>query len=369
MSAGSSPGSRAHLNASGNIVIGNDLAGDQVSASESVLLVAGGDIIDNNGDGIAAVSSVSGQVTLVAGGDIGEIDFSAGSRSAFEIDSLILSAQADGALNLLDLDSNIDGVQTIIDSFTDKAGTTIDVFGLSSGQDLALESGGLLVLSDSISSANGSVAIKTNGSISVGSDITATDHVSLESGEEIIDLRSGSGALIAPNVVLQAATGIGDEPGTVDLEVQATNLAARTTTSGDINIVSSSANLNITELDALLSGETITGLQSAGDICLTVDNTLTVERMISATDQVLLSAQGDIVNSISVSESITSSDTVILDAGNTISDDTDGQGGIVAETVILDSVNGVRAEVQTSNLAARSTSSGDIDITGSSQTG
>lgn len=297
-----------YLSATGDITVGNDPTAvgsdaDQVapSGSASVVLEADGDIIDNNGSGNAAIGSST--VGLISGGSIGDLQFRdalPATGSAFELNNASIAAVAGGDINIL---SDGVGLGSSLISFTDPTGTSRSLEGVSAGLDLSLENarGTVAVLSE-VSSTNGSVSLKALDDVRLGDGVTAVGTISIEAGDEIFDPFSDTPILSAMNVVFDAENGIGSGQALV---VNASNLAAISRTGGDIDIEvtnPSGTDVTISEFSTLTSGNLVTGVSSANDVCLDVTggdglqlNEDVVGGTAGAASEIALRADGNIV--------------------------------------------------------------------------
>lgn len=284
-----------YLSAAGDIVVGNG-DGDSVAATSNVILEAGGDIIDANGDNSVAVSRAL-TATLIAGGDIGDIDFASATGTVFEVGTPSVAAQAGGDIHLLSSGS----LEATTSTYTDRSGASVTREGISAGSDVAVDViGGDLDTGSGIVSTNGSVSLRTqtSGDIILSSqDVSASDTVSLESADEIIDDTAGLGSLVAPNVVLDAVNGIGDETGNFHLEVDTDNLAAVTRTAGSVNIEVLSGDLAVVEdLYTLRAAVEVDGIAAIEDVCVDVAaGNLNLDADITAGGNVAIRADQDVV--------------------------------------------------------------------------
>lgn len=348
-------GTDVHLEVDGSVTIGND-ANDEVRSrgnGRTVVIDAGGNITDNNGANNAAIEALGGDVILRSGGNIE----SSTAGQPFDIDAEDLAAQAAaGSINILDVDSNDDGLDIEELTFNNKAGVLQTVTGVTAMGDICVDVfNGSLDVNDVVTSAAGSVALRTQDNDNdddaninlngvAGEDVSAATIISLESANQIVDTVDGGGVLIAPNLVMLADTGIGETGGEVETDV--TNLAANSVTSGDVNIEdgrvsNTNAGLNVVEaLSTIKNPTAVSGITSQADICLDVVDDLSVQADITAGQNVAIESNTNIVlgdtagaqTGLITSGNNNVDSTVSIEAGGAVTDGNDGALNIRANS-------------------------------------
>ncbi len=261
-----------------NISVG--LINTALSGGTSVTINAG---VPSSTVGTVSDTFSGGSITMAAGVNIlmstsntdATLTLTAGNGSNITLDGNITrDASGTGALNVI-----LGGIGTIVTlngnidldgSGTDGNFSNSGPAGINQTGTVDLGSGNLSLNAGfgPISLANvtaGNVTVISSQNITLGS-VTATGTATITAGGSMNELGSdGAADITAPNVALQAASGIGS---TGTIEIDADTLAARITPSGI---------LSLEDLDDLNIGTvgSLTGLNIAGAITLTTHGTLT----------------------------------------------------------------------------------------------
>lgn len=331
-------------------------------SSNLISLFAPAEITDDNASGVAALDANGGDVVISVLGSVGATDF-AGSSTTFEIDANRLAVEAFGDINILDLDSNSDGLDITTLALADGVTTITGAFSLD---DLCIEvlNSDLNVLSD-VSAVRTALATSGGGDITVGALVTGIDLVSLESSGRILDASpAATDSVVGLNVVLDSVDGIGDNG--VALDVFASSLAARSTAGGDVNLrFDGLAPIFTTTLTTLKGSSAVTGISTAGDLCLElVDGDFELFGNLSADNIALRTVDTD--NSgdgdIAIAGLIDANTTVSVESSQGILDNsTTDSDRLEGTNVVLTATESIEIDVYADNLAAQTTS-GDIEI-------
>ena len=352
----------------GNLTVGNG-DGDVVTANNGgqISLEASGDIVDNNGAGASAAVTTG---TIVFDG--ARVNGDSAADGEFELEAATLAARATaGEVNVEDRTGDL----TIGTATTRKGNNAIT--GITAVNEICVDVlAGALNVNENITSANGPVALRATGDVTIGNGdadvVTANNggQVSIESGAAILDNNTANtAAVVTTGTVVLDGTTINDNAGNGAFEIEAGTLAARAST-GQVNVTDRTGNLVVGTATTGKGNATISGVTAATDVCVEVlAGNLQIENQIVATNNnVALRASGNVNNSISNAENVTAGNTISVEAGNEITDDTDAQGSFNATNVVLDAANGigdeagtVDVEIDATNFAAR-TAAGSANI-------
>lgn len=278
-----------------------------------VSLESGGDIIDQNDSGSAAVVAFDTAV-LKADGSVG----GAGGDPSFEVSAPKLAATAGGNLQLA-----LQGDTALTSAGTLKAGDT--VAGLSAGQDLAVTADGSVSVDQAVS-ASGDATIDVQGDLQVSAAVTSTGaDVGLRSSGDITLKSGGSLGATAGLASLESGGNISSEDGTaaatvegkqtvvlaqgdVQLGLSTDTLAAKGT---NLHIVDHGGDLKVGTLTTKIGKVQVVGVSANGNAGVEAeDGNLQLDSPVSGTS-VTVTAGGGAVHNAS-SDTLKATDTLTL---------------------------------------------------------
>jgi hypothetical protein len=336
------------LRAGNDVVLSNQVIADSKVSIEAV----NGGLIDNSGDDVTVDtlrSDGQGQVVIRTNDSLGRagapLNISTDRLAAESTAGDVFITDADGDLQIadLELEKNVG-----------------PVLGVTAAGDVCIEVvGGSLDIAEGISGTT--VAIATAGDVTLNTDegVTADGIISVEAGGEIVD-NADEGDFAAENVVLVGEEGVGND---APITVRADNLAAAST-NGSVMVTDLDGDLNITELETLKGGDTISGVNAGEVVCLEVlEGALTIDEAVDARTVAAVKAAGDINSNATV----TGGDKVSVESGGAIVDGNGDENNFVGSQVVISAEDGVGSmddaiELDSDEAAVRSNTA-DVNLT------
>lgn len=328
------------LNAAGDItIVGSDVfatAGDV----DSVLIDA---------DGANTQVLAGGQITIAGGSN-------APSGAAVVINGAVRSTGAGSAVDISSAGNVEFGSFGDVSTNNAAISITADTEAGANGGQVAMADGA------QISAGAAAITVIADGNVSIGQLNTSTAVTVTSASGSIVDLGNTHVDIIAASASLNAASGIGSGNA---LETTVSSLAFNNATSGDVQIVNSQ------DLTIAAVGSLTTSNNAGGNIdLLTTGHDLTVATSLTAAASgnihLTTSTSGDVILAGVVTAT---GDTVTIDSANKIIGDTSNTAAdIVANSVILNAVNGIGTgsgnaiETTTNSLTATNTTAGDINM-------
>ncbi|MEZ6122903.1 MAG: autotransporter-associated beta strand repeat-containing protein [Planctomycetaceae bacterium] len=366
----------ASTNANGNIEIcvtaGDLMVDSALSAVGSTIRLGAANNISQSAAGTISSQNLgvraSGNILLnaAAGGNNVDNVFAAESTTAGDI----LFADNGG----FTVGTVAAAVVNVGDCFSQTVGVTTN----SGNVQLTSTGGNLVNLNNITANGAGNITLTTLTSgevILTGTTIASNNTVTISSIQSI----NGSGLITADTVDLDAVTGIGN---TTSLELAATTITADTT-NGNIDL--DNALSTATAVGSLTTGSgTITFDQSGGgtvsfDTVTTIAGTIDLENIgsdLTIQTEVMAGGSGDVKLTTSTAGDVvltgvvtaTSDSVTINSADKIIGDTTDADADIIADSVVLNAVNGIGTgsghaiETTVNSLQFSNTNSGDVNI-------
>ena len=327
-------GQNISLTASEDVSVGASVTGGTDSTDYVDISAENGDLINSGGTINAS------NLSLSADGDIG-VD-STGAPSRLKFSATKLAARAGDDINLTTTNqasvnsvNGLTGIQGGGDlDLQSEDQLTVDRAIRMTG-DVSLDLDGRLIVNDDIeSTGGGDIAIRAIDDVLLGSGtddtiITNGGTISIETNG-MLDDRNGAGLDLNSDggtILLDARFGVGNSSAGEDIEISASELAARST-GGQVYIRDiDSDNLEIVRANTLLGGTNLNGVVGSNVVCIDVEaGSLDIQRRVQAGNIVYLEANGDVTvgANITVTSSpggeagITSENGDIVDAGGKV---------------------------------------------------
>ena len=262
--------------------------------TDSVTLTANGNVIDNNGTGVAAVNTAGNLVVTSTTGSVsGGVDVNGEPTAPFEVEASGLQANAAKGIAVKDLDTANNG---------------LNINGTSESADgnVCVQTAGVLTVSQSVTAAEtaadkGKIALRGEDGVVINAAVSADKKVSVLADAGSI---TGSGTLstttsgTANGVVLSASGDIGAS-GANRLRINTDKVAASSTNGGVyLQTTGADRNLTVAELTPEVCGVTsvaIPGVKASTNVEIdVVDGNLNISKDVeSQTGSVGLRASGD----------------------------------------------------------------------------
>jgi trimeric autotransporter adhesin len=242
------------LRVNANPVLSADIqAGALVSAGNTISAEAANGTIENTGAG--NVNFQAANVVLTAQ--------SVGAVNAIQTNATTLAAQSSiGRVSIVDRGTNV----TVGNLSTLKGATAIG--GVNSSSDVCLVGNNITVASSISASTNVALMSDNDTYLVTGSNISASDTLSLEAGGMVssdVPNLLGSSYTRSSNLVIDATAGVGASGGS-RLHVSAGNIAARSS-SGSVRINDRfGSSVTVMNLTTLKGNQLLTGINAAGNI-------------------------------------------------------------------------------------------------------